>query len=423
MKPVFANPLRKRSKGSEFYPYYAGFSDAFVEDAIRWLDLKNGTVLDPWLGAGTTTHIAKKLHINSKGFDLNPVMVIIAKAGLIDRIDVPVLEPLAKKIISFSENISPPDTQITLETFFDNQVAHKIQALALAIWQHLVNSEDPDNNTHLDCVSPIPAIFFVGLFNIVRSLLKPLFTSNPTWIKIPSCSTGRIFVTNNIIQEMYLNEINRLAHLVLHQTFDYTKINATVSLADSRNLPLQDNSINGIVTSPPYCTRLDYGRTTMPELQILESIGLAKYEESRLKLIGTSITAHRQITKPPSHTWGKTCGELLEQIFNHSSKASKTYYYRSHYAYFEDLACSISECARVMSTNSKACIVVQDSFYKDLHNDLPKIFSEMAAHVGLTKIDEFVYQKKQSFCRINPAISAYRSKRNPLEAVLLFKKG
>jgi SAM-dependent methyltransferase len=426
MAQAFSNPVRSRkSRASELYPYYAGFSDAFVADAVRWLDIKStSTILDPWLGAGTTTRVATNLRVSSIGFDLNPVMVLVAKAELLDRSDGLVLPPLARKIAEYSKTITSRPSDIPLEIFFDRKTAESIRALALAVWLHLVDSEPPiSEHSELRNVGPLPAVFLVGLFNVVRGLLAQLSTSNPTWIRTPACPELRISVSRKYVQDAFLAEITRLSQLVLYRpsktTFD---LSTTIAVADSRALPIEKGTIAGILTSPPYCTRLDYGRSTMPELLLLESMGLACYRNSRMRLMGASITRHQDFSSPKPQ-WGKTCKKLLEQIYSHPSKASKSYYFSSHYSYFADLALSVAEISRVMRKGSRACVVVQDSSYKEIHNDLPKIFAEMAHEAGLDKVGEFAYEKKRSMCRINSASTIYREKRTPVEVALLFRKG
>lgn len=64
-----------------WFPYYAGFSEAFASSAIASCNLKGAmTVLDPWNGSGTTTSAARRLGHCAIGFDLNPVMVVVARA-------------------------------------------------------------------------------------------------------------------------------------------------------------------------------------------------------------------------------------------------------------------------------------------------------------------------------------------------------
>ena len=76
--------------------------------------------------------------------------------------------------------------------------------------------------------------------------------------------------------------------------------------------------------------------------------------------------------------WGRTCNSFLEGVREHPSKASSGYYYKSHVAYFGSLYRSLRELARVLKDGGHLILVVQDSYYKDIHNDLPLIVAEMA---------------------------------------------
>jgi DNA modification methylase len=65
----------------DFYKYYAGYSEAFVADALAALELDpKSIILDPWNGAGTTTSLASQLGHYACGVDLNPALVVIARA-------------------------------------------------------------------------------------------------------------------------------------------------------------------------------------------------------------------------------------------------------------------------------------------------------------------------------------------------------
>ena len=72
-------------RSAELYHYYAGFSPKFVTDIIAALNIDDSAVImDPWNGSGTTTQVARDLGFSAIGFDINPVMVIVAKAKLIN---------------------------------------------------------------------------------------------------------------------------------------------------------------------------------------------------------------------------------------------------------------------------------------------------------------------------------------------------
>lgn len=382
---------------------------------------KESVVLDPWNGSGTTTRAASHLGFDSVGFDLNPVMVLVAKCELLDPAEAPVMLPLAKRIIKSVRKVSKKGS-LPLDAFFDSATSHDIAELARSIWLHLVAPASPkpcrESSFSWEEVAPLAGTYFVALFNSVRRLLHSLVTSNPTWLRVPRDSEEKIFVSRSYLLDIFFSEVERIQNIISARSLNLFPGPALLTLGDSRSMCLADLSVNAIVTSPPYCTRLDYGRATMPELLILESIGLASYAESRHKLMGaaTARKGSRKVSLGPS------CEELLEKIRSHPSKASGTYYYQSHLVYFNDLAASIGEIARVLAPEGRVCMVVQDSYYKDIHNDLPKIVTEMASLSGIVLSEAFEYKKAKSMCGINKASLAYRAKRTPFEVALLLNK-
>ena len=70
---------------SSWYDYYAGYSPDFVRDVLMYLNLNDdAVVLDPWNGSGTTTQVAEDIGYFAIGYDINPVIVIVAKARRLD---------------------------------------------------------------------------------------------------------------------------------------------------------------------------------------------------------------------------------------------------------------------------------------------------------------------------------------------------
>ena len=68
------------------YRYYPGFSHEFVRDILdEWPE--SDLILDPWNGSGATTTVAAELGRQCVGIDLNPAMVVIARAALLTDAD------------------------------------------------------------------------------------------------------------------------------------------------------------------------------------------------------------------------------------------------------------------------------------------------------------------------------------------------
>lgn len=68
-----------RPKGGEFHPYPARYIPALPEQIMDLLDLKAGTVLDPFCGSGTTLAVARRRGLRSIGVDINPIACLISR--------------------------------------------------------------------------------------------------------------------------------------------------------------------------------------------------------------------------------------------------------------------------------------------------------------------------------------------------------
>lgn len=83
-KLVITNPKRAAAAlagRDHWFPYYAGFSSEFARQLIASSSLaKRSALMDPWNGSGTTTVSAALNGYKAIGFDLNPVMAVVAKA-------------------------------------------------------------------------------------------------------------------------------------------------------------------------------------------------------------------------------------------------------------------------------------------------------------------------------------------------------
>src|SRR5579862_9425972 len=92
------NPKRdpKNVSGRErWYPYYAGFSPVFARGFFESLRLDPGSrVMDPWNGSGTTVEAAAHAGLEANGFDINPVMVVVARARMLCDASRSRIEPL-----------------------------------------------------------------------------------------------------------------------------------------------------------------------------------------------------------------------------------------------------------------------------------------------------------------------------------------
>ena len=100
--PETQPPIAVRWEG--FFPYYAGYSETFARALLTSANLPgDAVVFDPWNGSGTTTYTASLLGLTSYGFDLNPVMVVVARVRLLPTSEADSIGPLAREVVRCAE--------------------------------------------------------------------------------------------------------------------------------------------------------------------------------------------------------------------------------------------------------------------------------------------------------------------------------
>lgn len=413
-------PKLNRRNNSSLYPYYAGYSYEFVYNTLSKYVNDASAVLDPWSGTGLTSITAKQFGCFSTGIDLNPVMTVIAKANNISRELSPSITSLKADIIKkfkYSRNHFRNDDGLNL--WFNSYTVGIIRSLEMIIYKLLVSSKKRDNLlVDENSLSSLASFFYIVLFKIVKQYIKKNFSSsNPTWVKVAKCNDNKINLDKSTIIYLFdklldeqLVTINSIEHF--NKQCDLSKF----ITSNSSDLPIADNSIDYILTSPPYCTRIDYAVAMRPELSIL---GI---DDSLFKNLRNSMTGSTTIRKQRVYykqQWGLECNRFLNQVKEHSSIASKGYYHTNLLQYFDDIYNSFYEISRVCKVGANFSLVVQDSFYKDIHNNLPLFFEEMLVGLNFKKTD-IVSFKSNSFDNINPRSAKYVKKQKTREFFINF---
>jgi tRNA G10 N-methylase Trm11 len=426
-KPTVENPKRyvAKSKGNAgWVDYYAGFCPHFAKTLLETSNLTPQAVIaDPWNGSGTTVEAASVLGFKGYGFDINPAMLVVAKARMLRKPTKPSIKPLMRQIMDSAKLQDPTAADLdTLGLWFKPSGVYSIRRLEAALQQLLVDPSDHqmlrDRNIEED-VSDIAAFFYNALFRAVRRSIRRFHSSNPTWIRTAREPKDRISLGLTAITNEFRHQVNGMLSALKDVSFCHLDPTFSLKAASSTALPLNDESVDLILSSPPYCTRIDYAVTTLPELAVL---GYSKEDIRSLRqtMIGTSTIAKKQPTIDDS--WGATCKRFLRKVETHSSKASATYYHKNHLQYFAGMADSLKECNRVLKKGGRCVLVVQDSYYKDIHNNLARIVTQMAESRGFRQNKQVDFKQVRTLAGVNPGSRAYRDIFTATESVLFFSK-
>ena len=368
-----------------WHPYYAGYSEAFVTSAIEYLGIKKShTLLDPWHGSGTTALVASRYKLQTIGGEINPIMNIFsaAKSGFLLG-QSKFIEKLSKEIKDrVLESLSESQNDDSLVDFMSESLSRGIRTL-YSVLNSYNYSQIPVESGLFKPLEEIPlfpnsfeAFFKSALFITARTLAGYKGGSNPTWIK--TLENKAEYSIGDIVAE-WLRVIDVMIHDLDSAIIpEHDNIIHLPLSMDSRNLCIHSDSIDGIITSPPYLTRIDYAMSTRPELLIISnSLFLRSIRE---KTIGAPVIVDKSIKV--DSIWGETCLAVLKQVEAHSSKAARSYYLPNMLQYFRDVELSLRECIRVLKPKSQALIVVQSSYFKEHEIKLGQIYTEICLNLG-----------------------------------------
>ena len=218
------------------YPYKGKFHPQMIRALLNIIGLKEGdNVFEPFSGSGTTALEAQLLGINFVGIDISPLCVL---QGNVKTKSIYVIDEITKLKDTLILKIKP-------SLFNQEQNFYKVL-------------EDIENKNVRD--------FY--------ALARLLAVSDES-------RRGRAF------EKSFIKNLN----LMIDSVKDYREIADKLHLklgdiklkeGDSRNVELPDNSIDGIITSPPYSIALDYVEN---DAHSLEDMGY-KLKEIREDFIG-----------------------------------------------------------------------------------------------------------------------------------------
>jgi SAM-dependent methyltransferase len=381
------------------------FSEEFAKNVITESGIgPDAMVLDPWLGAGTSTAVAAFAGCRSAGLDVNPVMVAVSRGRTLDQASAKkCVRAVRAKVAHMAKRLATPEDPL-LE-WFRPQAAN-----ALRRWECAARS------VYSGAHSPEELGFFLTcLFEAASELAAPYRSRNPTWVKKPDAKS-RLNATPARIWELVLAAANRRIGRCPPTP---ARHRPSIQLGTSIGLSLPDDFADLVLTSPPYCTRIDYAISTAVEAAVL-GLDPPAAEALRNGTMGTSTI--RGGTLGVKSEWGRTCQALLATVADHPSKASRSYYYKNFLQYFDDLGRSVVEIDRCVRPGGQIVIVVQDSVYKGERVDLATIVAEMARPLGWQEVSRAGFPVPNNMRRVNTRSRLYLPDVASIETVLWFLK-
>ena len=207
------------------------FSPQLIETILSFYCPSNSVILDPFVGSGTVLLEASYLSLEAYGFEINPAAYIMSRTYEF------INDSQKKEVLKNLRNII--DQEFPLRIF---EVSDQVENLV-----------DKLQNTR----------------NMLPDRSKVLFDA--LVILLDVCNNK---ITQEFIQKKFLHLSNIITKL------PYSQKPIRVGLSDARSLPLKNNQIDFVVTSPPYINVFNYHQNYRQSAEILgwDLLKIAKSE-------------------------------------------------------------------------------------------------------------------------------------------------
>jgi SAM-dependent methyltransferase len=326
------------------HPFPARMAPSIVQGRLSAAS-RSMCVLDPMSGSGTTIVAARLRGHQALGFDTDPLAVLIAKTWSAD-IDPKHLRMKAGKVLADAKDRYPSissgdaypanadsETRAFIRYWFDRTNRKQLAALSGVISQ----VKDPTDRNFLWCaLSRLVITKQAG-----ASLAMDVSHSRPH--KVFEVAPFKPFKRFPLAVDAVLRGSPFSNGQMLPK--------ATIREADARRLPLDDESVDLVVTSPPYLNAIDYLRGHKFSL-VWMGYELHEIRRLRSQNIGTECSDRSALddeyVRPAMMRMGDT-GKLPERSRGMLAR------------YVRDMNMVLAEISRVLKRGAEAVLVVGDS--------------------------------------------------------------
>lgn len=403
--------FNKNAPIHRWYPYIEGFSGDFVKRKIKQFNIQeDNLILDPFVGCGTTSVEATLRGIDSIGVEINPFMCFVSRTKthlhLIDLNNDTInntLENISHRInlLDKQKSLNAKDfdytePKIQLSDLFSNKeyfspvVFKKLLIIKEEIFK--IKNEEMQNFLLLALAS-----ILVNVSNLQRCpdlKYKKSENGNPPVYKI----------FREKLLEMYtdIKNINNDKNLRFGKTKIFTKSAQKLDFID-------DNSINLVITSPPYLNGTNYIRNTKLELWFLD---LIKDKKDLKNLRKEAITASINTTQTRNMEKSKfnNIAELVERLKNDAYDKRIPVMVNS---YFIEINNCLNEIHKKLDFGKYCVFVIGDSLFGSVYIPTDALISDICKDIGFNveKIDIVRKRKSRSGYKLHESVLYMRKEK------------
>lgn len=381
-----------------FHPFPAKFPPQLPRTFIAELTSANEIVLDPMVGSGTTILEASLLGRHGIGFDIDPLALLISQVKVrrfnkyqLDQIGNEIIKGAFTSVEEDAKNLATElENRWDLKTraFIDYWFAPGIQLELLA----LINEIEKIND------DSIKAFFRLTFSSVIItksggvSYAFDLAHTRPHRAKVVISQQGEILLGQDLEKNSsdriklltkklrspiaeFQNRLEKNLNGLLEPAI-FDEAASCIKYGDVQELPLDDESADLIVTSPPYASNaIDYMRAHKFSLVWL-GYTIDELGQTRKSYIGGESLAGINLEGLPQKT--EEVVMLVSQKDNRKSRILHRYY--------SEMTCVLQEMFRVLKSGKAAIVVVGNSVWRGqstkTHTCIANIGESIGFHVA-----------------------------------------
>lgn len=323
------------------HPFPARMAPSIVLQELR--SRSRLRILDPMAGSGTTIAVSKSCGHDAIGFDVDPLAVLLAQTWC-SEVDSVRVRNAADRALASAQKLArqlPRDecypegadeeTRKFVDYWFDIASRRQLAALSKSIRSRRDAS--------------IRAVHSCALSRMIVAKNASVSLA----IDIPHSRPRRVREHSEFLPfDRFMPSVDAILKALPFR--ERSSGRATVRVADARHLPLADETIDLVVTSPPYVNAIDYLRCSKFALVWLGHT-IASLRKVRAESVGTEVGLYDAPTDETSQILSAMIGAA--HLPNRQTAILRRY--------IVDMRLILGEVSRVLVPGGSATFVIGDS--------------------------------------------------------------
>lgn len=393
MEPISANVKdygsfkhSMRAPIHRWFAYPAGYSYRLIDEKICDYKLGNASlIMDPFVGTGTTSVVAKLKGVNSIGLEAHPFVHWVANVKLFWDYDLNELMQSIEEVVTkaVSDNVSiDPDVPLLVEKCFTADNLQKLLRLRKAI-----NS--------VTCGSSVRDFLKLAL----TSTLRIASSAGTGWPYIAPSKYQAKLVNRDAIKEFQKQSLLMYEDVIWVRELNNHASKHKIVLGDARSLSkyVPQGEVDLLITSPPYLNNYDYADRTRLETyfwgmyhnwrEISEHVRSKLMMAATTQVVRSRLDGILELPKVAEH-----CPDVYQQLLSavdqlgklRLQKPGKKSYDAMVAGYFEDFVDVLTEAHLVLKPGHDFVLVLGDSAPYGVYIPTDLYIGRLATAIGFS---------------------------------------